>query len=123
MAASTARLVRRLSPLIKGALRIGPLRQLLGRSRGDDVPVATPEPEGGWRSQIWAKAWNARGERVASRLQTGEGYAATASAAIVNAEALSAANLLGAFTPASAFGADHVLRIPGVSRVDVSEIH
>jgi len=34
---------------------------------------------------------------------------ATARAAIANAEALAAANFTGAFTPASAFGADHVL--------------
>ena len=43
---------------------------------------------------------------------------ATARAAIANAEALAAANFTGAFTPSSAFGADHVLRIAGVSRVD-----
>ena len=56
---------------------------------------------------------------MVSRLETGEGYVATARAAIVNAEALSTANLRGAFTPARAFGADHVQRIAGVSRVDV----
>lgn len=123
LAASAARQLRLLSPLIKGALKIAPLRRWLGRSKGNDAPVATPEPVGGWRSQVWAEAWNARGERVVSRLQTGEGYAATARAAIVNAEALSTANLRGAFTPASAFGADHVLKIPGVSRVDVGGTH
>lgn len=120
MTASAARWLRLLSPLIKGALRIGPLQRMLGRSGGNEAPVAAPEPAGGWRSQIWAEAWNARGERVVSRLETGEGYAATASAVITNAEALVAANLAGAFTPASAFGADHVLRIPGVKRIDVA---
>ena len=123
MAASAARQLRLLSPLIKSALRIGPLREWLGRSKGNDAPVAAPEPAGGWRSRIWAEAWNARGERVTARLETGEGYAATARATIVNAEALAAANLRGAFTPASAFGADHVLKVPGVSRVDVDATH
>jgi short subunit dehydrogenase-like uncharacterized protein len=117
MPAAQARRLRRLSPLIQVALRIGPLRNLLGRNR--NAPELEPEPEGGWRSRIWAEAWNGRGHRVLSRLQTGEGYQATAAAALTNVECLLATSLTGAFTPASAFGADHVLRIDGVQRDDL----
>ena len=111
-----ARRLRRLSPLIQAALKIGPLRAMLGRSRQE--AVNTPGPEDGRRSRIWAEAWNGRGDRVSSRLETGEGYLATAAAAVVNVEALAASSLHGAFTPASAFGADHVLQIENVQRID-----
>lgn len=118
MPAKTAQRIRRLSPLIQGALSIGPLRRALGRDKGGP-PVTAPEPEGGWRSRLWAEAWNARGDRAMARLETGEGYASTAQAALANVEALMARTLAGAFTPARAFGAAHVLTIPGVRRVDL----
>jgi short subunit dehydrogenase-like uncharacterized protein len=106
-----------LSPLIKGALSIAPLRNALGRDRGTpSAPAKTPETI--WRSQLWAEARNARGDRAVSRLDAGEGYAFTARAAIANVEALFARRLAGAFTPARAFGARHVLTIPGVRLVD-----
>jgi short subunit dehydrogenase-like uncharacterized protein len=110
--------VRLLSPLIEGALRFSPLRQMLGRDNGVS-PRTTPEPKGGWQSQLWAEATNARGQRVVSRLETGEGYASTACAAIVNVEALLTADLAGAFTPARAFGAQHLLSIEGVRLTDL----
>lgn len=114
MPPAQARRLRTLSPLIRTVLGIGPIRSLLGR--GGRLPASAPEPEGGWRSMIWAEAWNERGDRVASSLETGEGYLATAAAAVANVEALAASTIQGAFTPASAFGADHVLRIENVRR-------
>jgi short subunit dehydrogenase-like uncharacterized protein len=54
-----------------------------------------------------------------ARLETGEGYAATAAAAITNVEALFSRPLAGVFTPAHAFGADHVLTIPSVQMIDL----
>jgi short subunit dehydrogenase-like uncharacterized protein len=118
MAARTARGLRLLWPLIQGALSFSPLRQMLGRDSGA-APTRIEEPKEGWRSRLWAEARNARGDRVAARLETGEGYAGTAEAAIANVEALLARDLIGAFTPARAFGADHVLAIPGVRVTDL----
>lgn len=118
MAERTAQRVRLLTPLIKGALSITPLRNALGRDRGKPSSPAQ-EPKAGWHSQLWAEARNARGDRALARLDTGEGYALTARAAIANVEALCARKLVGAFTPARAFGARHVLTIPGVSLVDL----
>jgi len=118
MAEHTARYVRLLSPLIKGALSITPLRNALGRDNGKPFQPAE-EPKAGWHSQLWAEARNARGDCARARIDTGEGYALTARAAIANVEALSARRLVGAFTPARAFGARHVLSIPGVSLVDL----
>jgi short subunit dehydrogenase-like uncharacterized protein len=56
---------------------------------------------------------------MVARLETGEGYAATAAAAITNVEALFARPLVGVLTPAQAFGAAHVLTIPGVQVTDL----
>jgi short subunit dehydrogenase-like uncharacterized protein len=118
MAQKTAKLIRLLSPMIKGALSITPLRNALGRDKGKpSAPAQAPDTV--WHSQLWAEARNARGDRAFSRLDAGEGYAFTARAAIANVEALFARKLVGAFTPARAFGARHVLTIPGVRLVDL----
>lgn len=119
MPAKTAKRIRLLSPLIQSVLRLAPLRWALGRDRGGP-PHTAPEPQGGWQSRIWAEAWNARGDRVMARIETGEGYASTAHAALTNIEALLARTLTGAFTPAQAFGAAHVLTIPGVRMADLN---
>src|SRR5262249_21342938 len=118
MPARTARQLRLLSPLIKGALSFGPLRNALGRDNGKPLTPAK-EPKEGWRSQLWAEARNARGDRAIARLEIGEGYAFTARAALANIEALFARKLAGALTPARAFGAGHVLTIPGVKLIDL----
>jgi short subunit dehydrogenase-like uncharacterized protein len=120
MPAKSAKRLRLMSPLIQGALGVGPLRRALGRDKGSSsAPVPAPAPEGGWRSRIWAEAWNAGGNRVMARLETGEGYAATASAAITNVEALFSRPLVGVLTPAQAFGAAHLLTIPQVEVTDL----
>ena len=118
MSAKTAKRLRLVSPLIQGALGLAPLRRALGRDNGSSSASASA-PEGGWRSRIWAEAWNDGGNHVMARLETGEGYAATAAAAIANVEALFARPSVGVLTPAQAFGAAHVLTIPGVQLTDL----
>jgi short subunit dehydrogenase-like uncharacterized protein len=115
MSHKAARGIRLLTPLVGGALGLPPLRRALER-RGGGESVMASEPVNGWRSLIWAEARNARGDRARARIETGEGYAATA---VSNVEALLARKLAGAFTPASAFGAAHVLTIPGVRLTDL----
>jgi len=117
MSANAARGLRTLSPLIQFALSLSPLRRALGG--GSSASSTKAEPVDGFRSWIWAEAQNASGEQRAARIETGEGYAVTAAAAVVNVEALLSQKLAGAFTPASAFGAAHVLKIPGVRLFDL----
>jgi len=118
MSHRAARGIRLVAPLVSGALGLAPLRRALERKGGSEQAVAS-EPAGGWRSRVWAEARNARGDRALARIDTGEGYAATAAAAVSNVEALLARKLAGAFTPASAFGASHVRTIPGVRLTDL----
>jgi short subunit dehydrogenase-like uncharacterized protein len=118
MSHRAAKGLRLLAPLVSGALGLSPLRRALERRSGGE-PVLASEPVGGWRSRVWAEARNARGERALARVETGEGYAAAAAATVSNVEALLARKLSGAFTPASAFGASHLLTIPGVRLTDL----
>ena len=108
-----ARALRLLSPLVQGALAVPAIRRFASRDRGDR-PAPAPTPAGGWRSRIWAEACNDHGDSVLVQLETGEGYAATAEAALVNIEAVLAQRPEGAFTPGLAFGARHLASLPRV---------
>jgi saccharopine dehydrogenase (NAD+, L-lysine-forming) len=68
---------------------------------------------------VWGEAEDSEGHRVVSRLVTPEGYTVTAHAALAAVEGvLAGAAPSGYQTPASAFGADFILGIEGVSRSD-----
>jgi short subunit dehydrogenase-like uncharacterized protein len=66
----------------------------------------------------WARATGPDGATTQAWLQTGESYAFTATASIRAVEETLARSLPGALSPATAFGADFVLTIPGTSRTD-----
>jgi short subunit dehydrogenase-like uncharacterized protein len=72
------------------------------------------------RSRVWAHAADDDGGAT-SVLEMGEGYAFAAEAIVLAAQAVEQRRLAGAFTPASAFGPDFVLRIQGVERRDLTE--
>lgn len=75
-------------------------------------------------SRLWGEASDATGRRVASLLTTPEGYSLTALTAVASVQkVLSGVVLPGFQTPSRAFGADFILEIPGVTRVDVPEVH
>ena len=72
------------------------------------------------RAVVLAEAWNAAGRRVASRLETPDGYALTALTAVALAQrAATGGAAPGYQTPATAFGAEFVLGFPGVARRDL----
>jgi short subunit dehydrogenase-like uncharacterized protein len=113
MPAGAAKILRILSPAIGLALSVGPLSRALGRNIKAPEP---PKPHDGQECESWllAEAENARGDRCSAMIETGEGYAVTSRAALSNVEALLERDIAGAFTPAAAFGAAHLQRIPGV---------
>jgi short subunit dehydrogenase-like uncharacterized protein len=71
-----------------------------------------------YRSFGWAQATGPDGAIAEAWLQTGESYAFTAAASIRAVEETLARSMPGAFSPATAFGADFVLTIPGTARID-----
>jgi short subunit dehydrogenase-like uncharacterized protein len=70
------------------------------------------------RSRIWAEAGNNSGKRVASLLETGEGYRMAATAAVHAMEQVLAHRPTGALTPAQAFGAEFAVSLPGTRIVE-----
>ena len=66
----------------------------------------------------WARASSRDGATAEAWLQTGESYAFTAAVAIRAVEETLARRAHGAVSPASAFGADFALTIPGTTRTD-----
>lgn len=70
------------------------------------------------RSYLWARAWDKHGSSAQAWLETAEGYAFTAKAAVPVIERVLDNAPIGALTPAQAWGADFVLTIEGTRRMD-----
>jgi short subunit dehydrogenase-like uncharacterized protein len=95
-----------------------------GAVPGDPAPGSTAsdpsaEERPAYLSFGWARAIGPDGTTEAW-LQTGESYAFTAAASIRAVEEALARSLSGAFSPASAFGADFALTIPDTTRIDAT---
>jgi short subunit dehydrogenase-like uncharacterized protein len=72
------------------------------------------------RSTFLAEAWDGASRRVASRMETPEGYTLTAWTAVEVARRLTAGAVPAGFhTPVTAFGADFILDFPRVVRTDL----
>jgi short subunit dehydrogenase-like uncharacterized protein len=115
---AVGRAIRLTYPLLKrmlsvDAVRHGAERIIEARLHGPDETARTE-----LRSHSWAEARAADGRRTQAWLDLPEGYTFTAAAAVRAAEEVLARKLVGAHTPAKAFGADFVLSIPGCRRLD-----
>lgn len=113
-AASTPRLLRRL-------LASGPAQRFIARGIEKRLPPGpTPEQRVRGRSLFLGEAWDAAGQRVATRMETAEGYTLTAHTAVEIARRAAQGDVtVGYQTPATAYGANFVLGFEGVSRRDV----
>ncbi len=75
-------------------------------------------------ARLYGEASDAHGRRSQSLLTTPEGYTLTALTAVASVQkVLSGVVLPGFQTPSRAFGADFILEIPGVTRVDIPDDH
>jgi short subunit dehydrogenase-like uncharacterized protein len=72
------------------------------------------------RAQVWALARAPDGRWAEACMEMSEAYSFTVRAAVRAVEEVLAGGRQGAFTPAQAFGADFVLSIEGVRRMDIS---
>jgi short subunit dehydrogenase-like uncharacterized protein len=98
------------------AVQEGAARLIAGGTSGPDA--ATRAREG---VRIWGEAVDAAGRRVAARQLGPNGYTLTALSVVeIAARALRGEVKPGWQTPASAYGADLVLALPGVTREDLS---
>jgi short subunit dehydrogenase-like uncharacterized protein len=70
------------------------------------------------KSLVWGEVQNEKGERVTARLTTLDGYTFTAHSGLIIAKKVMNGNFkTGYQTPASAYGPDLVLEVPGSERV------
>jgi len=114
---ATVAMLRTMGPLLlraveRPAWRERVFRMIEARVHGPGEQALASE-----RSHVWAEAINARGERAESWLEGPETYAWTARLAWDCAEAVSKRRIVGALSPAQAFGADFVMA-EGVTRGD-----
>jgi len=98
----------------------GPVQRLMKR-RVDARPAGpTADQRDKGRSIFVVEVENAAGLRATSRLETGNGYSLTALAALHIAKRVLAGNApVGFQTPATAYGPDLILEIPGTRREDL----
>jgi short subunit dehydrogenase-like uncharacterized protein len=94
-----------------------PVQNLLRRLlRGQPAGPSAAERAAGW-TRVWGEAVDATGQRVEARLRGPEAYDFSALTAVaVLSQALNGVIQPGFQTPASVYGADFVLGIPGVER-------
>lgn len=106
--------LRMLSPLMSVAFQSAGLRRGVGRlfDRFALPPTATQRENG--KSYLWASARDKAGNRAEGWLETPEAYAFTAKIAPLVVERVAQSRLIGALTPAQAFGETFVQALEGV---------
>lgn len=99
-----------------GALKVGlPILSALARARIlRSLPESRSRPGTVHRSAAWARAISGD-VQVSAWLETGEGYAFTASSIVSTVLATLEKPPVGATTVAAAFGGDFALRVPGTT--------
>ncbi|WP_435184698.1 saccharopine dehydrogenase family protein [Halobellus sp. EA9] len=118
---SGARAAMKLSPYLDDALDAAPVQRGLSWLIDRYVDGPDAETRAGGEARVWGEA-RTDDDRVVSRLRTPETYRFTAASALLALErVLDGDASPGYQTPASAFGPDFVLELPGVERIDVED--
>ncbi|QRN97153.1 saccharopine dehydrogenase NADP-binding domain-containing protein [Archangium violaceum] len=116
--AIAARTLRYAFPVLQRVLAAEPVRQRVAKLIETRVQGPDESLRQRARAQVWAQARSPDGRQAEAWLETPEAYAFTASAVVRSVEEVLAGERRGAFTPAQAFGADFVLSIEGVHRME-----
>ena len=112
---AAARLTRYLGWLVRSR----PVQALVRRRILAGPPGPTEAERRANRCDLWGEVADPAGRAAVSRLQTPDGYDLTVQASLAAAaRVLAGAVAPGFHTPATAFGPDFVLELPGVTRAD-----
>jgi short subunit dehydrogenase-like uncharacterized protein len=96
-----------------------PVQAMLRRRIHAGPAGPTAEQRSRGQTYLWGEAVDATGRKVVSRIQGPDGYTLTVRAALAVVERVLAGEApIGFQTPATAYGADFVLGIEGVARLD-----
>ena len=105
-------------PLAQWAARLRPVRALAQAWVGRTVTGPDAQRRRTAHAYVWARASGEHGAERQAWLVTPEAYQLTVLASVACVERVLAGGISGATTPAAAFGADFVLKLPGVERYD-----
>lgn len=103
---------------LRALLKIKPVHDFAARQIDKRILGPSEHQRETGRSYVYAQARNAAGQTAEAWLETPEGYQFTALSSIPVIERVLDGNYQGAITPATAFGSDFVLQIPGTHRFD-----
>lgn len=110
--------VRRLR-LIRPLLGLGPVQRFMKARIEKTVQGPSEAKRGNTDTLVWGEVRNAAGQEVKRQLRTPNGYDLTVTAALGIVSRLLAGPVEPGFkTPSLLMGADYVLTLPGVRRVD-----
>jgi len=110
-----ARALSLLSPIVAS----GPVQALLKKAVDARPAGPTDEQRAKGYSLLWGEAKNARGDVRVSRMRTPEGYTLTADSSLALVRRVLEGDFKPGYqTPSSAYGADFVMGLEGVSRTD-----
>ena len=95
-------------------------RHLVMRGVRTSQPGPTPMERQQGKCQLWGMVRDEKsGKKIVARMQTPEGYTLTAHASLAMVERVLAGDAPAGYrTPSSAYGADFVLELDGVTRMD-----
>lgn len=105
-----------IEPALRQLLARTPVKAMLVRAIEQRVKGPDAETREKARSYVWARAANEQGQSAEAWLETVEAYRLTAETAVRAAERVLEGGIVGAQTPAQAFGADFILEIEGTQR-------
>ena len=108
----------RMLPALRFILRFAPARKLALRWVEKNITGPDEKTRATARSYFYGHVKNAKGEQAEAWLETPEGYRLTAETAVRCVERVLAGHYTGAATPAQLFGADFILDVPEVRRLD-----
>lgn len=109
--------ILKLQPLFNWILRASVVRNLLKKKIDSRDPGPTDEMRSKAKSLIWGQATNASGKTATVRMVTPDGYTLTMHSSLLIVQKILNGNFVPGYqTPASAYGPDLVLEIPGVKR-------
>ncbi len=107
----------KLQSLFNWLLRTNLLRQYIKKKINQRPAGPDDEQRSSASSMVWGEATNAAGKKVAVRLSGPEGYTLTAHSTLIIIQKILNGNFVPGYqTPASTYGENLVLEIPGVKR-------
>jgi short subunit dehydrogenase-like uncharacterized protein len=109
----------KLQSLFNWLLKRKTIKNILKKQVSKRAPGPTEEARKKAKSLVWGQVKNSSGEIMSATLETPDGYTLTANSSLIIARKVIAGDFKPGYqTPASAYGPDLILEVPGTRRED-----